>query len=85
MTSRLASRIEKAEGVVRSRPLHLIVCKDAAEVGEAERFLGDRFGDLVFVATGVRRGLDKAQRHAEWLRQAKGNTCGPRAVRSESR
>jgi hypothetical protein len=45
MTSRLAFRIEKAEEVVRSRPLHLIVCKDAAEVGEAERFLGDRFGD----------------------------------------
>jgi hypothetical protein len=37
MTSRLASRIEKAEKVVRSRPLHLIVCKVAAEVGEAER------------------------------------------------
>jgi hypothetical protein len=76
MIGRLASHIEKAEKVACSRPLHLIVCLDLAEVEEAKRLLGDRFGDLVFVATGVRGGLTQAQRHAEWLRQAKENTCG---------
>jgi hypothetical protein len=84
MTSRLDSRVGRAERVVgaRSSSSHLIVCLDRAEADEAKRFLGGRFGDLVFVATGVQRCLDKTQRHAEWLRQAKENACGssrPRA------
>jgi hypothetical protein len=46
---------------------------DVAEVAEAKRFLGDRFGDLVFVATGVPRPRcpDEASRHAKWEEQAR--------------
>jgi hypothetical protein len=73
MTGRIGARLEKVERAVCSRPLHLIVCENMAEVAEATRFLGDRFGDLIFVATGVSDGYDKATRHKQWEDQARYN------------
>jgi hypothetical protein len=65
MTSRIRGRLEKIERAVCSRPLHLIVCETMAEIAEAKRFLGDRFGDLVFVATGVPGNRAEAERREE--------------------
>jgi hypothetical protein len=81
MTGRIGDRLRKLERAVRTRPLHLIVCEDGAEVAKARRFLGDRFGDLVFVATGVRRGCDEATRRAQWLSMAKKNLMLPSDLR----
>jgi hypothetical protein len=80
MTGRIGDRLEKVERAVCSRPFHLIVCENMAEVAEATRFLGDRFGDLIFVATGVRHGLTETERRGEWLSQARHNSVvgGPR-------
>ncbi len=75
MTGRIAERLEKAERAVGTRPLHMIVCENLAEVAEATRFLGDRFGDLIFVATGVRHGRTETERRGEWLFQARNNSC----------
>jgi len=74
MTGRLGERLEKVERAVCSRPLHLIACENMAEVAEATRFLGDRFGDLIFVATGVRHGRTETERRGEWLFQARHNS-----------
>jgi hypothetical protein len=74
MSSRISSRLEKVERFRSARPLHLIVSENMAEVAEAMRFLGDRFGDLIFVATGVRHGLTETERRGEWLSQAKHNS-----------
>ena len=55
----------------------MIVCYDKAQAAEARHFLGDRFGELLFVITGVpdKSRYDEAERHEEWLRQAKENHC----------
>lgn len=74
MTARIGDRLEKAERATRVATRHMIVCEDMAEVAEATRFLGDKFGDLIFVATGV-RGPAKSERREEWLRQARNNSC----------
>ena len=74
MIGRIGARLEKVERAVCSRALHLIVCENMAEVAKAVRFLGDRFGDLIFVATGVRRSLNEATRREQWLTQARHNS-----------
>jgi hypothetical protein len=74
MINRLGDRLKKVERAVGARPLHMIVCGNMAEVAEATRFLGDRFGDLIFVATGVRSSLGEATRREQWLTQAKHNS-----------
>jgi hypothetical protein len=78
MIGRIGSRLERIERAGGSRQAHLIVCFDAAEAGEARRFLGDKFGDLIFVVTGVRRPCSTpTERRVEWERMARENACTP--------
>jgi hypothetical protein len=57
-----------------SRQTHLIVCSDMPEVEEAKRFLGDKFGDLIFVVTGVPRPCSTpTERRVEWEGMAREN------------
>lgn len=80
MTTRLDDRLRKVENAVgsRSHPLHMVVCYDEAEIAAAKRFLGDRFGDLLFVSTGVPRRFNEAERREKWLEQAKHHSVAGR-------